>query len=375
VVQVSALAVGLLALVLLVLLRTDLISSWRQRHAARRAQPLRHQRHARPGRGFSQGTGRCGRGQVRLVPHDPRPADRREWPPSRPRTLPTTARAGWWTASSTSRTRPQRPQHNEIVAGRWTDNEAGAISVEEGIAETLNLHLGDTLRFDIGGVQTESKITSLRKVDWGSMRANFFVIYPVAKMDDVPITYMSAFRAPAQRGFDNTLVRAFPNITNVDMTATLTQVQGVLDKVIRAIEFLFGFTLAAGLVVLFAAVTATREERAREFAIMRAVGARASLLRQVQRAELVGVGLLAGFLASGVASVVGWGLARYAFDFAWTASPLGAAGRRAGGRRAGTGRGLVGPARGAAPPGGGHAAARGRMNGAVHASGVPANLL
>ena len=117
-------------------------------------------------------------------------------------------------------------------------------------------------------------------------------------------------------------MRRFPNITNVDMTSTLDQVQAVLDKVIRAVEFLFGFTLAAGVVVLFAAVTATREERAREFAIMRAVGARSSLLRQVQRAELVGVGLLAGFLASVVASIVGWGLARYAFDFTWTASPL-----------------------------------------------------
>ncbi|MBN9341181.1 MAG: FtsX-like permease family protein, partial [Comamonadaceae bacterium] len=87
-------------------------------------------------------------------------------------------------------------------------------------------------------------------------------------------------------------------------------------------ELLFGFTLAAGLVVLFAAVTATREERAREFAIMRAVGARASLLRQVQRAELAGVGLLAGVLASSVAVAVGWALARFVFDFHWTASPL-----------------------------------------------------
>ena len=118
---------------------------------------------------------------------------------------------------------------------------------------------------------------------------------------------MGAFRAPEVRGFDNALVRAFPNVTNVDMTATITQVQGVLDKVIRAVEFLFGFTLAAGVVVLFAAVTATREERAREFAIMRAVGASGQLLRQVQRAELVGVGLLAGFLAGMVASRRGLG--------------------------------------------------------------------
>jgi putative ABC transport system permease protein len=94
----------------------------------------------------------------------------------------------------------------------------------------------------------------------------------------------------------------------------------VLDQVIGAVEFLFGFTLAAGLVVLFAAVTATREERAREFAIMRAIGAKSSLLRQVQRAELVGVGLLAGFLASSVATMVGWALAKYVFDFEWSVS-------------------------------------------------------
>jgi len=136
----------------------------------------------------------------------------------------------------------------------------------------------------------------------------------------VPTTYMSAFKAPATRGFDNALVRSFPNITSVDMTTTIMQIQRVLDQVIGAVEFLFGFTLAAGLVVLFAAVTATREERAREFAIMRAIGAQSSLLRQVQRAELMGVGLLAGFLASIVASIVGWALAKYVFDFEWTVS-------------------------------------------------------
>lgn len=198
--------------------------------------------------------------------------------------------------------------------------ELGAISMEEGIAKTLNLHVGDTLRFDMGGMQTESKITSLRKVDWGSMRANFFVMYPVSRLDNVPTTYMGAFKAPASKGFDNALVHQFPNVTNVDMTTTIAQVQRVLEQVISAVEFLFGFTLAAGLVVLFAAVTATREERAREYAIMRAVGARGNLLRQVQRAELAGVGVLAGFLASIVAAAVGWALARYVFEFEWTVS-------------------------------------------------------
>jgi putative ABC transport system permease protein len=213
-----------------------------------------------------------------------------------------------------------QPSQNIVVAGRWQAEEADSISVEEGIAKTLGLALGDSLTFDVGGMQTESKITSLRRVDWGSMRANFFVMYPVSKLEGVPATYMSAFKAPDTQGFDNALVHQFPNITNVDMTATIAQIQRVLDQVIGAVEFLFAFTLAAGLVVLFAAVTATRDERAREFAIMRAVGAGASLLRQVQRIELAGVGLLAGFLASVVASAVGWALARYVFDFEWAVS-------------------------------------------------------
>ena len=217
-----------------------------------------------------------------------------------------------------------------MVAGRWTEGEKDAISVEQGLADTLGLKLGDALTFDMGGQLSTAKITSLRKVDWGSLRVNFFVMYPVATVPDVPVSFISAFRAPDAAAtvpgqtrppsFDNQLVRQFPNITNVDMTSTLSQVQRVLDQVIRAVEFLFGFTLAAGLVVLFAAITATREERAKEFAIMRAVGARASLLRQVQRAELAGVGLLAGFLASIVALAVGWALARYVFDFSWTGS-------------------------------------------------------
>ncbi|MFO1245040.1 MAG: FtsX-like permease family protein [Ramlibacter sp.] len=319
VVQVSALAVGLLALVLLVLLRTDLISSWRK--ATPPDAPNRFVINVMPEQGdaFLKALNDAGvrkfdwypmiRGRLiavneRTVSPDDFTDDRAKRLVDREFNLSHAA---------------AQPPHNEVIAGDWKPEEPGAISVEEGIAKTLGLKLGDRLRFDIAGMPVDAKITSLRKVDWGSMRANFFVMYPVSRMPDVPITYMSAFRAPDVRGFDNALVKAFPNITNVDMTATLTQVQGVLDKVIRAIEFLFGFTLAAGVVVLFAAVTATREERAREYAIMRAVGARASLLRQVQRAELAGVGLLAGFLASLVATAVGWGLARYAFEFAWTA--------------------------------------------------------
>ena len=320
VVQVSSLALGLLALVLLVLLRTDLINSWRQ--ATPKDAPNRFVINVMPEQGdaFAAALRTAGvakfdwypmiRGRLvaingKTVTPDDYADDRAKHLVDREFNLSNSAR---------------QPANNDVVAGRWTEEEPGAISVEEGIAKTLGLKLGDSLNFDVGGQQIQSKITSLRKVDWGSMRANFFVMYPVSRLPDVPSTFMSAFKAPLMPGFDNTLVRAFPNITSVDMTATLAQVQRVLDQVIGAVEFLFAFTLAAGLVVLFAAVTATREERAREFAIMRAVGAKSSLLRQVQRIELIGVGLLAGFLASSVASAVGWALARYVFEFDWIVS-------------------------------------------------------
>ena len=320
VVQVSSLAVGLLALVLLVLLRTDLISSWRQ--ATPPDAPNRFVINVMPEQAddFQKNLQTNGVAKYdwypmirgRLLAVNGQPVGPDNYTEDRAKRLVD--------REFNLSTAVQQPPHNQIVAGRWTENEAGAVSVEEGIAETLGLKLGDRLLFDIGGVQNEARITSLRKVDWGSMRANFFVMYPVQQLEGVAITYLAAYRAPEVQGFDNALVRQFPNITNVDMASTINQVQRVLDQVIRAVEFLFAFTLAAGLVVLFAAVTATREERAREFAIMRAVGARASLLRQVQRAELMGVGLLAGFLASAVAVAVGWALARYVFDFAWTAS-------------------------------------------------------
>ncbi|MBI5721853.1 MAG: ABC transporter permease [Burkholderiales bacterium] len=321
VLQISALAVGLLALILLVLLRTDLIASWRRATPADapnrfviNVQPEQ----AEPFRRLIEGAG--------VKRYDLYPMIRGRLVAINQRNV---------TAADFTEERAARlverefnlshsavlPPHNPVVAGRWVPDEPGAISIEEGLAQTLALKLGDELSFDIAGQRVSARITSLRKVDWGSMRVNFFALFPATQMPDMPLSYISAYRAPAVPGFDNALARAFPNITNVDVSASIAQVQRVLDQVIRAIEFLFGFTLAAGLVVLFAAVAATREARAREFAVMRAMGAGARLLRQVQRAELLGVGALAGALASAAALVVGWLLARYAFEFSWTPVP------------------------------------------------------
>lgn len=320
VVQVSALSVGLLALILLVLLRTDLISSWQQATPAdapnrfviniqpEQAQDVQdHLRQAGVDTfdWFPMIRGRLvGINGVAVHP-DQFQGDRAKRLVEREFNLSHSAEA---------------PPHNRIVAGRWVVDEPQAMSLEDGLADVLGLQLGDTLTFDMAGITLDSRITSLRKVDWGSMRVNFFALYPQADMQDVPLSYISAFRAPDDPRFDNHLIRAFPNVTNVDTTATVAQVQRVLGQVIRAVEFLFAFTLAAGLVVLFAAISATRAEREREYAILRAVGASSALLKQIQRAELLGVGFLAGLLASLVAVAVGWALAFYVFEFDWTAS-------------------------------------------------------
>ncbi|NRF70093.1 FtsX-like permease family protein [Aquincola sp. S2] len=321
VLQVSALAVGLLALVLLVLLRTDLIAAWRQ--ATPKDAPNRFVINLQPEQGepFQAMLKAAGIARydwypmirARLVAVNGQEVGPAQYTEDRARRLVERE----FNVSHAA----ALPGHNSVSAGAWTADEAEGLSVEEGLAQTLKIKLGDRLRFDIGGIQKEGRITSLRKVDWGSMRVNFFVIFPQSRLDDVPISYISAFRAPQTPGFDSALSRQFPNITNVDVSVSLAQVQQVLDQVIRAVEFLFGFTLAAGLVVLFAAVASTRESRAREYAVMRAVGAGSALLRQMQRAELLGVGALAGLLASIAAITVGGVMARQVFEFTWAPSP------------------------------------------------------
>lgn len=320
VVQVSALSVGLLALVLLVLLRTDLIRSWR--NATPPDAPNRFVINILPEQAdlFRQTLAKAGVEKVdwypmmrgRLLRINGRDVSPDDYDEDRAKRLVDREFNLSYAA--------QPPVQNRISAGAWLADESGAISVEDGLAKTLGLQLGDTLVFSMGGVEVESRITSLRKVDWSSMHVNFFVMYPVSQLPQVPITFIAAYQAPAVKGFDNALLRQFPNVTNVDLTSTINQVQLVLNQVIRAVEFLFAFTLAAGVIVLLAAVMATRDERARDFAIMRAVGARNKLLQQVQRAELAGVGLLAGVLASLTAVVIGWLLAHYVFEFTWVAS-------------------------------------------------------
>jgi putative ABC transport system permease protein len=215
------------------------------------------------------------------------------------------------------------PPQNSIVAGRWFNDSAPEASVEEGLAKTLNLKLGDTLRFDIAGQPVDAKITSLRKLDWGSMRVNFFVILNPKLMEKSPQSWITAFHLPdAKQQVGTALSRDYPNLTVVDVGSVIRQLQSVLDQVIAAVEFLFLFTLASGVLVLYAALVGSQDERIRESGLLRALGATRSQLSQAQWIEFALVGGLAGVLAATGAAAVGWTLARYVFNFEWSFSPV-----------------------------------------------------
>jgi putative ABC transport system permease protein len=322
VLQISALSVGLLALMLLTLLRTDLISSWRE--ATPQDAPNRFVINIQSDQAMSfEDYLKSGgvkefdwypmiKGRLIAINSEEVTANRY----SDERAQHMVDREFNITHSA------QVPANNKIVQGRWIPNERESLSIEEGIAKTLNLHLGDRLRFDISGIIYDAQITSVRKVDWGSMRTNFFIVLPLEQMNDMPHSFIAAFHAPGVKGFDRDLVNQFPNVTDIDVASTLKQIEDILNQVVAAVEFLFVFTLITGLVVLVACIHNTREQRAKEYALLKAMGAGQGLLVKIQRAELWGMGTLAGLMSSLCASAIGWGLAIYVFDFQWHGSVL-----------------------------------------------------
>jgi putative ABC transport system permease protein len=227
----------------------------------------------------------------------------------------------------------ERPGHNAVVDGAWfgrAEIEQGALSVEEGIARSLGWRLGDTLTWQVAGQSFNAPITSLRKLDWDSMRVNFFVIATPKLLEDFPASYVTSFHlTDAQAPFVNRLSKRFPNMTVIDTSAILRQVQALADKVIRAVQFVFLFALGAGVLVLYAALLATQDERVQEAAVMRALGASRAQVLAAQRAEFAALGLLAGLLAAVGATAIGFVIATKGLQFeyhvnhwVWLAGPL-----------------------------------------------------
>lgn len=208
------------------------------------------------------------------------------------------------------------PDYNRIVSGRPLDPQAMEVSMESDIAKTLKLALGDTLTFDVAGELVTVTVTSTRTVAWDTFQVNFFAILTPPALAHAPQTFLTSFHLPPDKvPLLPKLVQAFPNLTVFDVDAILGQLQGVLDQVVNAVQLLFGFTLAAGLLVLGAALTATRDERTREAALLRALGATRGQLARAQRIELLAIGALAGLLAAAGAQAIALGLSAFVFDF------------------------------------------------------------
>ena len=210
-----------------------------------------------------------------------------------------------------------RPDY-EIVEGQWwNESEYGAalISVEDGIASTYDLSIGDRLSFRFAGAEIEAKIVNIRKVDWDSYQPNFFIISTPGWLAEMPVTFITSFRAPEQAtSLVGELVRQAPGVTVIDLNALIERVRGLIGTVSMAVEYVLGFTLLAGLVVLIATVQSSRRERMRESALLKAIGASYRTLYAGLLSEFLMLGAIAGLIAAVIAGAIGWGVSDVLFE-------------------------------------------------------------
>ena len=213
----------------------------------------------------------------------------------------------------------EMPLWNERVSGSWwNDSSARELSVEEGIAATLHIHLGDTLTYDVAGSRFSGRVSHLRKVQWDSMKVNFFVITAPALLQDFSPSYLASFYLPPDKAAaGDELSREFPNLLLIDTGAVIDQVRNIMDQIARMVGAVFLFTLLSGLAVLYAALLSTRDERRRETAILRTLGADSRTLRRMQLSEFALLGGISGLFAAAGAMLPGWALARFVLEIPW----------------------------------------------------------
>ena len=211
---------------------------------------------------------------------------------------------------------------NQIIEGKWWqsgDTGKAILSMEEGVAKAIGVQLGDRLDFDVAGSNFSAVVNSIRKVDWDSFRVNFFAVTPPGVLEKYPTSYITSFYLPqSQMDMMNQLVVSFPNFLVIDVATIITQVQKVIEQVTKAIEFVFLFTLLAGIIVLYAAVISTQDERIYEAAIFRTLGARSSQLISAWTVEFVILGGLSGLFASMGASALGYVIGKYTLNLPYT---------------------------------------------------------
>jgi len=318
-VQIVALSLGGMALLLLTFVRADLMDSWRS--SLPPDAPNRFIVNIQPGQRaavldfFAQQ--KLSRPELfpmvrgRLVGINNRTINGDDYPDPRARALVERETNLSWL--------DHVPDGNVLVQGKWfgpgrkedgSGPKLGELSVEEGIAKTLGIHVGDVLTYDVAGNQFSAKVVNLRKVEWDSMRVNFFVIAAPGMLDDFPASYITSFYLPPDRAQAmNALIKTFPNLLLINVEAMIEQVRHIMGQISQTMSAVFMFTLLSGVAVLYAALLATQDERIHEAAILRTLGADSRYLRRLHLSEFAVLGLLSGLFAALGAVLLGWVLA------------------------------------------------------------------
>ena len=358
-VQIVALSLGGMALLLLTFVRADLMDSWRSRlppdapnrfivniQPGQRAAVLDFfaQQKLPPPELFPMVRGR-------LVEINRRPVSGDDYPDPRARALAERETNLSWL--------DHLPDGNELVQGKWWNSRGlitsdladvvgqpsrmasssiraegrglgdddggqkggGQLSVEEGIAKTLGIHMGDTLTYDVAGSRFSAQVVNLRKVEWDSMQVNFFVVAAPGMLEDFPASYITSFHLPPEQAqAANALIKRFPNLLLIDVEAMIEQVRHIMDQISQTMSAVFMFTLLSGIAVLYAALLATQDERIHEAAILRTLGADSRYLRRLHLSEFAVLGLLSGLFSAAGAVLLGWVLARFVLEIPYQTS-------------------------------------------------------
>ena len=309
--QVLGFSLGLLALILLAIVRGDLLQSWQSSLPA--DAPNRFIINIQPEQvdAVQQFFSKAGLAKVevfpmvrgRLVEINQQPLNPEKFEDDRVRRLAEREFNLSWAADM--------QQDNELLAGHWwqaNDHGKPWISLEQGIAKDMGIKLGDQLVYDVAGQRIALEVSSLRKVEWDTMRANFFAVTPPGVLENFPASFITSFHLPeGDTRLLNELVKQFPNLTIIDIAAVLEQVRDIMSKMSHALEYVFAFSLLTGLAVLYAALVATREERVQEATLLRVLGASR---RQVVSSLLVEFSII-GVLAATVATLGAAAIAYY----------------------------------------------------------------
>jgi putative ABC transport system permease protein len=219
------------------------------------------------------------------------------------------------------------PGRNTVVAGRWwTPEEArreALISVEEEIARQLGVGLGDALTFDVQGLPVAARITSLRRVDWRTFDANFFVIFSPGALEGAPGSFIATARvSPAdEHRVQSAVVSALPNVTAIPIREVLARVTGIMEQIALAVRLVAGFTIVVGMIVLVGALTATRYQRLYQSVILKALGATRGLVARIFAVEYALLGALAGVGGTALAGGLAWAVLHFVLDIPWTWQP------------------------------------------------------